>query len=62
GQGGTRDVAAGDTPRESGVPRIRATAPLALEGKDSGEPCCADSLSRPDGRPRIRISRGGVWW
>lgn len=61
-KGGSRDVAGGETVRQSGVPHIRATAPLALAGDDSTEPCCADSLSRPDGRPRIRISRGGVWW
>lgn len=53
-----------DTPthRARTVPSIRLGVPLghALIGAEG--PCCAESLHYPEGRPRLRVRRGGVWW
>ncbi len=62
------DSAAADThrtvSRPSPLPRIRQREPLALSlaGGTENMPCCSGSLNAPQGRPRLRISRGGVWW
>lgn len=60
-------------PRPSIVPHVRrmpgsrGTIPdaLALIGADvkaDDGPACSKSLNPPQGRPRIRVARGGVWW
>jgi heat shock protein HtpX len=36
--------------------------PKAFDGMPSGDPASGNALFDPEGRPRIRISRGGVWW
>lgn len=61
-------------PRPSLVPRVRPQGP-ALGGRGFGlaeggiepeaadeVPACQASLNPPQGNPRIRVSRGGVWW
>jgi heat shock protein HtpX len=32
------------------------------EGEAGNRPAGSEGLTRPDGRPRIRFRRGGVWW
>ncbi|MGF7007756.1 zinc metalloprotease HtpX [Aminobacter sp. BE322] len=69
---------AGDLPRTrrpSMVPRIRAHPgtylPHGARGfinaansdfADDTRPACGGPLNPPDGGPRIRVTRGGVWW
>ncbi|MEJ6784101.1 zinc metalloprotease HtpX [Aminobacter sp. Piv2-1] len=63
------------TQRPSMVPRIRAHPgtylPLGARGfinaantdfADDTRPACSAPLNPPDGGPRIRVTRGGVWW
>jgi heat shock protein HtpX len=61
-------------PRPSLVPRVRPQSPTlggvgfglvegGMEPEAADEvPACHSSLYPPDGNPRIRIGRGGVWW
>lgn len=48
--------------RASSVPRIRMREPLALSLVGDAAPCRDESLHYPEGSPRIRVRRGGVWW
>ncbi len=41
---------------------IEADGVAPLEIGDALRPSRPEGLSEPDGRPRIRIRRGGVWW
>lgn len=64
------------TPRPSIIPKVRARPgtylPHGARGfinaansdfADDSRPACDASLNPPDGgRPRIRVTRGGVWW
>ncbi len=47
-------------------PWVRRTAHHASQppahGNNGDDPGANDSLAEPDGPPRIRIRRGGVWW
>jgi heat shock protein HtpX len=53
--------------RPSLVPHVRAGShPVfgihALYGDAGDDPAASGALNPPGGRPRIRVSRGGVWW
>jgi heat shock protein HtpX len=48
--------------RATSVPRIRMREPLALSLVGDAAPCRDESLHYPEGAPRIRVRRGGVWW
>jgi len=53
--------------RPSLVPHVRAGSyPIfdihALYGDAGDDPAASGALNPPGGRPRIRVSRGGVWW
>ncbi|MGE0503594.1 MAG: zinc metalloprotease HtpX [Rhizobiaceae bacterium] len=59
-------------PRPSLVPRIRPAnptfgmglveMPVEADSPDHAGPACDTHLALPDSDPRIRVTRGGVWW
>lgn len=73
---GGPELQRGAVPRRSTIPRIppsggtyfpgsAAMQPLVEMGDtavDDTLPCCPGGLAVPEGDPRIRLVRGGVWW
>lgn len=51
-----------DAPTWSSLMQVQNSqqAPVAEGRRDDA--ACADCLAEPDGDPRVRITRGGVWW
>lgn len=35
---------------------------VPVDEKQRDNPACKDSLAEPEGKPRVRVTRGGVWW